>query len=172
MRKETKREIMNNLREINAGNFDEFVSEIVEVSGDLRFSRESKDINWRIPLPKTNEEFKEFTKKYYGVELSADVVVWDDGVQYKIKEQQDEYSKGELYKLWDKKFSQYDGLKVLLCALFGDLTCGGVAGSHYGQTKLSKSKREKLINWDGIDNSTKIKQKLEEQRKDLQEIFS
>ncbi len=172
MKKMIKREIINNLTEINSENFDGFESEIVEVKGDLRFSREAEDINWKIPLPRTNEEFKEFTKKYFGVELSADVVVWTDGIQYKIKEQQTEYSKGKLFKLWDKKFSQYDGLKVLLVALFGDLTCGGVAGSHYGQTRLSKLKREKLINWDEIDNSTKIQQKLEEQRKDLIGIFS
>ncbi len=171
METQTKREIMNNLREINAENFDEFLNEIVEVSGNLQFSKEAKDINWKIPLPKTNEEFKEFTKKYYGVELNVDVVVWDDGIQYEIKEEHSEYSKNGLYKLWDKKFGQYDGLKILLSSLFGDLTCGGVAGSHYGQTKLSKSKANELVNWDGINNSVKRQVKLEEQRKDLQEIF-
>ncbi len=165
MEKETKKQIVNALN----FDFEEFVDEIVEVSGNLQFSKEAKDINWKIPLPKTNEEFKEFTKKYYGVELNVDVVVWDDGIQYKIKEGEAEYSKNDLYKLWNKKFG--NGLKILLSSLFGDLSCGGIAGSHYGQTKLNKSKANELINWDGIDNSVKRQVKLEEQRKDLQEIF-
>ena len=156
--------------EINEKNFDEFVNKIVEVESTSS-SLDAEGINWKIPLPKTNEEFKKFTKKYFGVELNADVVVWNDGIQYKIKESHNECCKNELYALWDKKFTQYDGLKVLLKALFGNLRCGGVAGSHYGQTKLDKSKREELINWDEIENSVKIQLKLEEQKKDLQEIF-
>ena len=96
--------------------FEKFIEKIVEVKNVSWFG--TKDINWRIPLPKTNEEFKKFTKKYYGVELNCSVVVWDDGIQYEILEEQNKYSKEELYTLWDKKFSQYDGLKVLLNALF------------------------------------------------------
>ncbi|MBU0958982.1 MAG: hypothetical protein KKB31_03475 [Nanoarchaeota archaeon] len=156
--------------EINEKNFDEFVDKIVEVE-NIPFMN-AKDIHWKIPLPKTNEEFKKFTKKYYGVELSVEVIVWDDGVSYKIRESQNEYCKNELYSLWDKKFTQYDGLKVLLKSLFGDLSCGGVATSHYGQTKLDKSKREELVNWDGVDNEFKKEIANRQQQKDLQEIFS
>ena len=149
---------------MNEIEFDKFVSKIVETENP-KYSIDAKDIHWKIPLPKTNEEFKKFTKKYYGVELNAEVIVWDDGVSYQIKESHNECCKNELYALWDNKFSQYDGLKVLLKALFGDLRCGGVATSHYGQTKLDKSKRERLVNWDGVDNELKKEIYIRKQQK-------
>ncbi len=153
--------------------FETFVNKIVEVKDNYPTMRSylGGDINWKVPLPKTNKEFKVFTKKYYGVELNIDVVVVGEGITYKIKESQSEYSQGELMKLWNDKFGQYDGLKILLKALFGELTCGGVAGSHYGQTKLEVEKRILLLNWDGVDNRLKIVKKMKEQDKDLKDIF-
>ena len=123
---------------MNKEEFKSSVDKIVKVD-DIRFMK-AEYIYWKVPLPKTNEEFKIFTKKYYGVELNCKVVVFDEGVTYKIIEKESEYSKGELYQQWEEMFSQYDGLKVLLDALFGDLSCGGVASHHYGQTKLGKDK--------------------------------
>lgn len=149
--------------------FKKFVESIVKID-NIRWI-DSKKIHWKIPLPKTNKEFKVFTKKYYGVELSCSVVVWSDGIEYTIKERQDDYSKGELYKKWDEMFSQYDGLRVLLSALFGDLSCGGVAVSHYGQTKLHKKQRDLLINWDGKSNLLKQRQMIQEQNIYLMECF-
>ncbi len=149
--------------------FKQFVESIVEVKNP-RWLRE-EDIKWKVALPTTNEEFKAFTKKYYGVELSAHVIIWGEGVSYRIRKRQDDYSQGELYKRWDKMFGQYAGLKVLLTSIFGELSCGGVAGSHYGQTRLEEKKRNLLLNWDEFDNEDKKREYLEEQKKSLVEIF-
>jgi hypothetical protein len=63
---------------------------------------------------------------------------------------QSSYSQFPVAKLWDKKYGQYDGLKIFLNTAFGLLSCGGVAGAHYGQYKLrghgyrAKKRIEKL----------------------------
>lgn len=122
--------------------------------------------------PSTNKEFMKYTKNFYGVELTCKCTVYKSGVSYEVQELEKEYSQVPLYKKWEKKFSQYDGLKVLLNATFGRLTCGGVASRHYGQTELTDINRlEKLKNWDGIDNSIKVIEAYKEQQKQLQEIF-
>lgn len=126
--------------------------------------------------PKNNDEFKDYTKKFYGVELNCNVTVYPDnssmGVKYEVVEQEDDYSEGELYKLWEKKFGQYDGLKVLLNATFGELCCGGVANHHYGQTEhISNEKKEILRQWDCFDNNLKLLKDAINQRKEIEDIF-
>ena len=105
-----------------------------------------------IDLPKNNKEFFEFTKNIYGIGLYCDVNVYGDNKKYYCSYQifgtiEDVYCKNKVYKLWEKKFSQYDGLKVLLNSLFGELYCGGVATYHYGQTRPSKKQFENIKNW-------------------------
>lgn len=126
--------------------------------------------------PKNNDEFKDYTRRFYGVELNCKVTVYPDnssmGIQYEVVEYEHDYCQGELYQLWEDKFGQYDGLKVLLNACFGELCCGGVASHHYGQTEpLSNGKREILRHWDVFDNDLKLLQSALEQRKAIEDIF-
>ena len=126
--------------------------------------------------PKTNEEFKQYTKSFYGVELNCDVVVFPNSkssnVSYKILEQEREYSKGALYQKWEEKYGKYQGLKVLLNLTFGELYCGGVANYHYGQTKLlNQAQLKALEDWDNVPNDTKQRLYMENQRQQLREIF-
>ena len=126
--------------------------------------------------PKNNDEFRDYTKRFYGVELNCNVMVYPDddrlGVQYKVVEYEHDYCQGELYQLWEDKFGQYDGLKVLLNACFGELYCGGVASHHYGQTEpISNKRREILRHWDNEDNDLKMVKSALEQRKALVDIF-
>jgi hypothetical protein len=150
--------------------FEELIKYIVEVKGNLRFLTPDK-VKWKVKLPKNNEEFKKFTKKYYGVELNAKVIVYKESVRYKILEAHNDCMKNELYKAWEDKFGSYDGLTILLNSLFGELSCGGVATSHYGDTHLSKDKCERLLKWDNEDNETKKVKEYRSQSKDLKEIF-
>lgn len=110
-----------------------------------------------IEMPKNEAEFREITKKLYGVELGVECfaypsssfsnheyaasyeIVWGDG--------EDRYASEGLMPLWEKKFTQYDGLKPLLNPCFGRLFCGGVARVHYGQTELDKDGYERIKNW-------------------------
>jgi len=120
-----------------------------------------------IEKPKNSQEFREFTKKVYGVSLDVDCFVYPDGsfsnytytANYKVRGNQSEYDKKGLMPLWEEKFGQYDGLKVLLDWCFGDVFCGGVASSHYGQTKVpTKKDYERIKNWGDNDrNLTKAR---------------
>src|SRR3990167_7854167 len=75
-----------------------------------------------IEKPKNSTEFKEFTKKVYGVTLDVVCYVYPMGAfknyeysaNYEIVGYQDKYSGQGIMPLWNKKFDQYDGLKVLL----------------------------------------------------------
>jgi len=109
-------------------NFDEMIG---------RYYRGGK---LRVPIPKTRQEFFDMTKSMYGVGLG----VSNYGIfSYKIEARESVYAKLPLPRLWDRKFSQYDGLKKLLEIPFNRLSCGGVAYSHYGQFH-SKGYRHKL----------------------------
>ena len=80
--------------------------------------------------PSCNDEFKLYTKMFYGIELTCK---WSSDIAYyEVYESEDDYCKVPLYRCWEKKFGQYDGLKVLLDNTFGTLSCGGVGNSHYG----------------------------------------
>lgn len=148
--------------ELTVENFEEKINEVVE------FIRQNP--------PSTREEFKQYTKSFYGVELDCDVLVYPKGmlsVKYEIVQFEDDYSKCELYRMWDNKFGQYDGLQVLLDATFGELACGGVADSHYGQTKgLSEERRNKILeNWDNTPNFDKVIKDYIQTQHELNKIF-
>ena len=132
-----------------------------------------------IKPPKNNKEFREATKNLYGVELDVECLAYPIdsfgngsgyACKYKILGDQNEYSKGEIYKLWEKKFSQYDGLKKLLDVTFGRLSCGGVARSHYGQTRCDKKTWDRVKKWDKNNESKFIKNSIE-QHNSLVDIF-
>lgn len=134
-----------------------------------------------IKKPKNSAEFREITKRLYGVELDVACYVYPPGAfgeknelsaNYKIVYEggQNEYCKKGIYPLWDKKYSQYDGLKVLLDWCFGELSCGGVAHVHYGQTKVkTKSDYNRIKKW-GNQESNYLKARID-QHNSLVEIF-
>lgn len=102
--------------------------------------------------PTCNDEFRLYTKIFYGIELNCEYKgnCGDEQAHgsYRIKEDQSNYSKNLLYRCWSKKFGYYDELRVLLNETFGKLYCGGVAGSHYGQFEMSREKYYSLMDWD------------------------
>lgn len=110
--------------------------------------------------PVCNDEFKLYTKYLYGVELECQYDQYLKGNEaiglYKVKGKVKNYSKGDLYKAWEKKFGSYDGLKVLLNNTFGTLYSGGVAIHHYGQVRISKDKYESLKDWDKPQDIVKL----------------
>ena len=150
---------------VNQSNFSEFVDKYVK-----------NGIFCNLKLPTNENEFKEFTKNIYGIELGVKCIAYPfNGKEYKCEYSiqgvtESEYSKNKIYKLWDKKFSQYDGLKVLLNSVFGELYCGGVATYHYGQCRCSKEQWEIVLKWDG-NNENKYVDSLIEQHNALCEIF-
>ena len=161
----TKRE--NREIKITKENFDKVVSNIVIRDRIYNHSWKSWDNfnSLNIKAPTNNKEFGIITKNLYGVKLSVDCLAYSlfpfgknhkYGCKYEIRELQNDYSKGEIYQLWEKKFSQYDGLKILLNLTFGVLTCGGVAEHHYGQTRCNKKTWERIKNWDNTPNEIKI----------------
>ena len=156
---------MKKIEEITKENFKEFVNKYVQ-----------NRLFVGIDLPKNNDEFKEFTKKVYGVELSVHCVAYPtSGIEYKCEYtiqgiDEDTYSKNKIYKLWEKEFSQYDGLKVLLDSVFGKIYCGGVAKYHYGQCRCTKEQWEIIKNWDN-NNTEKYLNRLVEQHNEMCDIF-
>ena len=133
----------------------------------------------KLEPPKNLKEFKKATKNLYGIELSIDCIAYplnsfgeqEYSCQYQIRENQDEYSKGEIYQLWEKRFSQYDGLKLLLNLTFGELSCGGVADHHYGQTRCSEKTWRRIKNWDK-NNTKKVLKEAIRQRIELRNILT
>lgn len=146
-------------------NFNQFVSNHVK-----------NDLFINLDLPKNELQFKEFTKNIYGVELGISCIAYPfNGKDYKCEYRitgmkETDYSKNQIYKLWEKRFSQYDGLKVLLNSVFGELYCGGVASVHYGQSRCSKEQWDIIMKWDN-KNDEKYVEKLVEQHNVLFDIF-
>lgn len=168
---QNKRE-MSKYPKITVDNFEEMYLKLIDKK------------NWdyytlKIEAPKNLQDFKEATKNIYGVELSVNCLAYPVGsfgkdkycCKYEICEKEDEYSKGEIYKLWENKLSQYDGLKPLLNLTFGRTFCGGVARSHYGQTECDKKTWERIRNWDN-NNDAKVIQKGIEQARDFYSSLS
>lgn len=153
-------------------NFEEFTNKHVSRNGgDLRLID--------IEMPTNEKKFKQITKALYGVQLGVDCMAYPLGsfsnykyaCKYEITGiEQQEYSQNPIMKLWEKKYSQYDGLKPLLNSCFGVLFCGGVATYHYGQTKCDKGTWERVKNWDN-NNQIKVLKNLIDQRQSLNEIF-
>ena len=130
--------------------------------------------------PSNDKEFGEATKNLYGVRLSVDCMAYGLGsfsnyqyaCKYEVKEKESDYSKVAVYKLWEEKLSQYDGLKALLDLTFGELFCGGVASSHYGQTSCDKETWERVKSWNGEKaNQLKGLKSAVEQHQSLVDIF-
>ena len=122
----------------NAKTFDQYIDKIVKYI--------------KSNPPTCNDEFRLYTKIFYGVELNCNYKGYMRDEcghgSYEVKENESDYSKGLLYRCWSKKFGDYDELRVLLDETFGKLYCGGVAGSHYGQFEMSKEKYYSLMDWD------------------------
>lgn len=144
---------------ITKKNFEDFTEKHVQRGREPRFIG--------IEIPKNLNQFKEFTKAIYGIELEVECSAYPEGTfgafnnmyqfthfcKYKIiGKTHDVYSKKTIMKLWDKKYGQYQGLIVLLNTCFGELMCGGVAQYHYGQTRCDKATWERVKNWDQILN--------------------
>lgn len=113
---------------VTEDNFEEIVKKyVVRTPYKDRFG---KSTCWRlkVPKPKTRQEFYELTKNMYGVGLG----VTGHFDSYEVEGIQSKYDRTPVAALWNKKYGQY-GLKVFLNTVFGPLSCGGVAGSHYGQ---------------------------------------
>ena len=157
---------MYKIEKVTKENFKEFVNKYVH-----------NRLFVGIDLPKNNDEFKEFTKKVYDVELSVYCIAYPTSgnnyqCEYKIQGMdEDEYSKNKTYKLWEKHFGQYDGLKVLLNSIFGEIYCGGVAQYHYGQCRCSKEQWEVIKNWDHKNNTEKYFNMLIDQHNEMCDIF-
>lgn len=138
-------------------------------------------IKLKIKPPKNLRDFREATRNIYGVELSVDCLAYPEGsfgdsygkynCQFEVCEREEEYKGGEIYKLWEDKLSQYDGLRPLLNTTFGRTFCGGVARSHYGQTECDKKTWERIRDWDN-SNDVKVMQKSIEQARDFYSSLS
>lgn len=135
---------------ITEDNFEAMIKKLV-VKRKFRSKKDKyivKDFVLKVRSPKTRNEFYEMTKNMYGSGLTFSATTW----RYEIIERQSDYDHTPLGKLWNKKYTSYDGLKVFLNTTFGDLQTGGVAGFHYGSYKMviggyrAKKRIEKLIN--------------------------
>lgn len=162
--------------------YEKVTKENFEAFTDKYVSKEWRKRFIGLDMPKNENEFKQFTEAIYGVELGVDCLAYPkgsftnrDGFEYKCKYEitgmtQDEYAKNPIMKLWDKKYGQYDGLKVLLDTCFGELICGGVATYHYGQTRCDKETWDRVKAWDD-NNDGKLLKSAIEQHNSLVEIF-
>lgn len=153
-------------KKITEKNFESFTKKYVQTKG-------CDDFFIGLDMPKNLEEFREFTKNIYGIELSVDCLAYPKGSfsgnDYSCKYQitgmyEHEYSQTPIMMLWDKKYGQYDGLKVLLNTCFGTLSCGGVASYHYGQTRCGKETWKRIANWDGRNTEKCINSYIEQQK--------
>lgn len=97
----------------------------------------------QLPQPRTKQEFFEMTKNMFGVGLGVSGRTYHNSGTYEIEAVESLYSKLEIPRMWNKKYGQYDGLKIFLEFTFSALTCGGVASRHYGQFN-TKGHRHKL----------------------------
>lgn len=168
---------IHDLPQLDESTFEAFVSKHVDGSYRARLKG--------IEKPRNSAQFRELTRKLYGVELDVECFayrphVFGEGKEYEFsasyrivcshEDGQRWYSQQSIFPLWDKKYGQYDGLKVVLDWCFGELTCGGVAGVHYGQTKgLTKTDHNRIKRWGSQENNHR-KAALD-QHKAIVEIF-
>ena len=133
----------------------------------------------RLEPPKNLKEFRKATKNLYGIKLNVDCLAYPLNAfgdkqkyscKYQIIENEDKYSKGKIYQLWEKRFGEYEGLQLLLNLTFGEVFCGGVANHHYGQTRCSEKTWRRIKNWDK-NNTTKVLKDEVEQRQSLMEAL-
>lgn len=158
---------------LTAETFEDFTKKYVDGFGSYAVLK-------GIEKPRNSVEFQELTKRLYGVELDVECFAYPLGAfsnheysaNYKVIYEggQDKYSREGIYPLWDKKYSQYDGLKVLLTYCFGRLSCGGVAHVHYGQTEVpTKTDWLRIQKW-GNQGKNYLKH-ISDQHNSLVEIF-
>lgn len=130
---------------VSKENFNQFSNKICKKDTDWKYIIKKKY------LPKNKEEFEKVTKNWFWVKLSFlklsrnSYYSWEGiSIKIEIKEKEDDYSENEIYKLWEKKYSQYEWLRVLLDWIFWKLYCWWVAGSHYWQF-IQKNNYSKII---------------------------
>lgn len=95
--------------------------------------------------PSSRDEFFSLTKEWYGVGLTFIGHVGNRSGSYEIDQLEDWYSELVIPKQREKELGQYEGLKPILLWTFGQLTCGGVAASHYGQYKFDGYRNQKRL---------------------------
>jgi hypothetical protein len=126
-------------------NFYDFIkNHVVETENGYRLTG--------IKLPSNSDEFRKFTKKYYGIELDIKVDIYDTDnytLRYEVVYDNENYiySQNKVYQLWETEFGEYDGLRVLLDSLFGEINCGGVGGTHYGTSICTEEQYQHIKNW-------------------------
>lgn len=89
----------------------------------------------KFPLPKCDEELALLTTWYFGVPLHVQLHLWDGGGSYEVKETYNSYH-GNGFAYSSSSSDGYDSSRDFWAAVFGRLTCGGIAGSSYGQFKV------------------------------------
>ncbi|MBO4622387.1 MAG: hypothetical protein J5691_00735 [Bacilli bacterium] len=148
----------------NLDNFDEKYMAIKE------FIAEFPPINER--------EFEAYARAFWGIKISVlNLHVYEkSGCSYELREDEETYRTSPLYRKWERgtRYHYHNGLLTLLDPTFGTLSCGGIARTHYGQTKnLSPERTEILNNWwgKGIKDDVKYYIREAEKRKRLKEIL-
>ena len=121
---------------ITEENFEEMTNRYIVKVGYDRF-------RMRVKQPRTRDEFYEMTKSMFGTGLSFNGSAWSPS--YEIEQKEDVYSETPLGKLYDEKYSQYDGLRPFLQWTFAEIHYGGVAGSHYGQYRVKGYRHKKRL---------------------------
>lgn len=148
----------------NIDNFDEKYIAIKE------FIQEFPPINER--------EFEAYARAFWDIKISVlDLYVYEkSGCRYELKEDEETYRTSPLYRKWERgtRYHYHNGLLTLLDPTFGTLSCGGIARTHYGQTKnLSPERTEVLKNWwgNGIEDEVKFYIREAAKRQRLKEIL-
>lgn len=148
----------------NVNNFDEKYLAIKE------FIEEFPPIN--------EKEFEAYARAFWGIKISVkNLNVYEkNGCSYELKEDEETYRTAPLYRKWERgtRYHYHNGLLTLLDPTFGTLSCGGIARTHYGQTKnLPPERTEILNNWwgKGIKDDVKYYIREAEKRKRLKEIL-
>lgn len=138
--------------------FEEYITEYVCGFGNKRILK-NQAINYsdcyiNLPAPATKEECSDLAQALFGVPIDFSKTTRYNknphidkthGYQihsgpndlivtgfYEVSQRYDDLCKIPLYKMWNKKFGQYDGIKPYLNTVFGKLGTGGTARASYG----------------------------------------
>lgn len=99
----------------------------------------------RVPKPVNDAEFAVLSEWWLGVRVTVSIMGGSYSVLQKLETYQDRsFSSPDLQH---RGFGQYDIERPLFNHSFGNIYCGGVAGSHYGQFRCGWRSEKRLLRW-------------------------
>ena len=107
-----------------------------------------------LPRPRNDAELEIASEYIFGVPLHATFDLWGSGGRYHITEPYSSYH-GKGFHYLSYSCEGYDRSAYFWKHVFGELSCGGIAGHSYGSFEVNGWRnRKRLENWKSLKGKT------------------